>query len=273
MNSTHSRLCLLGALLLAALVVYAADFSGTTKPLVEDPVLTLQQKAVRSAYDLQQALVGFGTNSMRAAVTLSSTNLGATILGTPAVNLNSNTNQVAIAGVPTINLNSDTNQVRIAGTAAVSGNLGGFTLVTNLALNVDTTAAGVAANDALAPMVTLSHAVRTDNGSGILQSISLITGDNNTNAVRLLICGAPITWPATNAAANLVMSELATNLQGMVEFINTDYKAIGTNYLSTKAGLGIGIRPATNTLFLYAVCAGLITNANPCRLVITILQD
>lgn len=182
----------------------------------------------------------------------------------PATNTVSGT--VSITGTPTVSLGTSTNV-----NAAVSGNIGGFTLVTNLTLAVDTTAGGIAANDVLAPQLEVANAVRTTGGTGILKCITLATGDNNSPGIRLLVTSQPITWPVTNAAANLTMSE-ASRILGISDFATTDFKAVGTNYFATK-DVSIGIKAATNSIFFYAVCTGAITNSNSATINLTILQD
>ena len=258
MKSTSLRLiAFLSGSAGATVLVLAAWAPGWTTlfPAQYDDARVLAQKqlyATTGMYDLS-------TNTGLRVAFLSS--IAANI--TNNVNLNP-TNTVGISG--NVNLNP-------TNTVGVTGNVGGYTLVTYAPLNVDTTAAGIAANDAYAPVVTIPNAVRVNNGSGILHSVTVITGDNNTNAIRLLVCGAPITWPGTNAVANLVSTELATNFQGIVTFLNTDFVQMGTNYACSKSGLGIGIHPMTNTLFLYAICGGVITNTNKCQITLTILQD
>ncbi len=157
-------------------------------------------------------------------------------------------------------------------------NIGGFTLVGNAAVAVDTTAAGIAANDVLSPAVTVANAVRSSGGSGILQSLTWIHGGTLADpavkpAVTLLVCADAITWPATNEACTLVQTEIATNLLGIVDFAASDFVQCGTNWIATKAVLGIGIKPLATTLYLYPINKAATTNSNPSRIKWTILQD
>ena len=166
----------------------------------------------------------------------------------------------------------------ITGSVNTQTNVGGFTLVGNAAVDVDTTAAGIAANDVLAPAVTVANAVRTTGGSGILQSLTWIHGGSLADpavkpAVTLLVCADAITWPATNAAANLVQTQIATNLLGIVQFTTGDFVQAGTNWIASKTTLGIGIKPLATTLYLYPINAAATTNSNPSRVKWTILQD
>jgi hypothetical protein len=154
--------------------------------------------------------------------------------------------------------------------AVVSGNVGGYTLVTNFVFatykNTNT------ANTAWAQGIAVANAVRTTAGTGILKCISVVSGDNYTPGFRLLITSAPITWPANNVAVNLVMTEILTNFLGTVEFITGDFRLIGTNYFASK-DLSIGVRPMTNSIFIYPLNVNLITNYNNTLIKLTILQD
>lgn len=160
-------------------------------------------------------------------------------------------------------------QTGVAGGAVK--NVGGFTLVTNLTIAVDTTAGGIVANDVLAPQLEITSAVKKTRGTGILKCVSYFTGDNNAPAFRLLICSQPITWPATNAVANLQVADFGYTL-GVVDFTTAAFKLMGTNYIASVDS-SIGITCATNSLFVYSICTGAITNTNSSRIKFTILQD
>ena len=147
----------------------------------------------------------------------------------------------------------------------------GSTLVTNVTMAVDTTATGVAANDVLAPGIEITGAVRESGGTAFLKCVSIATGDNNAPAIRLLICNQAITWPATNAVANLTASEFS-RVAGIVDFSTWNFKLAGTNYFATK-DVSIGVRPSATSLFIYPICTALITNANSATLKLTIFQD
>ena len=157
-------------------------------------------------------------------------------------------------------------------------NIGGFTLVGNGVVDVDTTAGGIAANDVLAPAVTVANAVRTTGGSGMLQTLTWIHGGTRADPnvkpeINLLVCADAITWPTTNAACTLVQTQIATNLLGVVQFTTGDFVQAGTNWIASKTSLGIGVKPLATTLYLYPINAAATTNSNPSRVKWTILQD
>ena len=150
---------------------------------------------------------------------------------------------------------------------------GGFTLVTNLTLAVDTTATGVAANDVLAPMLQISGAVRTTGGTGILKCIVYEAGDNNAPAIRLLITSQPILdWPLTNAVMSFNAFTNNPYVLDAIDITTADFHPLGTNYYAVK-DRSVGITAATNSIFVYAGCSGAITNTNSARIKFTILQD
>jgi len=212
------------------------------------------------------------TNIVSGTITVSNSSL--------AVTLPSITAAEPLAVFMPTNTVSGTITVSNASIAVTGGvtNVGGYTLVGNAAVDVDTTAAGIAADDVLAPAVTVANAVRTTGGSGILQSLTWIHGGTLADpavkpAITLLVCSGEITWPATNAACTLVQTEIATNLLGIVQFSTNDFVKAGTNQVATKTCLGIGIKPAATTLYFYSINAAATTNSKPSRMAWTILQD
>lgn len=146
---------------------------------------------------------------------------------------------------------------------------------TNLLFDVDTTAGGIAALDALAPVVSIS--TPRNNHPVEVERVAVIGGDVNSDvlAFDLLFCRAPITWPATNAVANLLSAELATNLYAVVRSTDGTWGAAGaTNKVWTTTNVFTPrlVAPATNTVFVYAVNRGAITNTNAMRITLTLRQ-
>jgi len=185
---------------------------------------------------------------------------------------------VTFTGTVTNTIFTDVNVTNTINAAVnTQTNVGGFTQIGEQIVYVDTTATGVAANDVLATAISISNASRTTGGSAILQTLTWTHGGTLADPsvkpdINLLVCVDTITWPTTNAAANLVQSDL-TKIAGVVQFTTGDFVQIGTNWIATKTGLGIGFTPLATTLYIYPVSKTAITNSNPSRISWTILQD
>lgn len=155
-----------------------------------------------------------------------------------------------------------------------SGQIGGFTLVTNLSLAVDASdPAGVTAGDAMMPQLEISNACRGVNRTSLLGSLTLINGDDVAPEFVLLFTSQPITWPATNAPAALVSSEIQSRLLTMVNVAAADWSDLGTNRVAIFEGLNRGLKPATNSVFVYGLATSIGPFTNGINATFTIYQD
>jgi hypothetical protein len=220
---------------------------STLYPVPNDSTMTLQIKSTATLAEMfNRGIPVTFTNSVSGTFSISPTNT------------------LGVSNFPNPNRN-------VTNTVAVTGNIGGFTLVTNMSVLVDTTAGGIVANDVLAPQLEITNAVRTTGGTGILRSIGYVSGNNLAPAIRLLICSRPITWPVTNAVANIQAVDFPYIL-GTIEITNTLFKPVGTNWL-ISVDSNIGIKCATNSLFVYTVCGIARTNTVRDNIIFTIVQD
>jgi hypothetical protein len=155
----------------------------------------------------------------------------------------------------------------------IDGSIGGHTLITNISLVVDTTAAGVTAADAMMPQVEVANVTRKANGTSMLGSLMLVNGDDLDPEFVLLIASQPITWPATNAPATLVSSEIQSRLLTILPVAAADWSDLGTNRVAIFENLNRGLRPATNSLFLYGIATSIGPYTNGINATLTIYQD
>lgn len=137
----------------------------------------------------------------------------------------------------------------------------------NFAINRDTTAGGIAAGDVLAPEIVWPNVGLSATNAVTLAQFVFVSGDaTTTNDFRLHVCRAPITWGETNAEANLVWTELSTNLIKTIDSTDSTmgkWSSLGkTNRVWQSYPLSIPAKPATNSLFLYFENATAITNVN-----------
>jgi hypothetical protein len=169
-------------------------------------------------------------------------------------------------------------------TQATSGtnSVGGFTLVTNLTitnyLGTDLVAGDILNTNA----IQISPVARTaNNGTAVLLGATYCSSTNLVlQAVDMLICSQPVTWGNASAVPGIVNAELPYIL-GVLSFgtnavdasVATPFIPFGTVQVCTKTGLNIGLRPATNTIFLYFRTRVAITNGANDVIKLSISQD
>lgn len=199
-----------------------------------------------------------------------------TVTGTVTTETNVSLSNITSANPLPVYMPTNTFNVGITNDAVE--NVGGFTYIGTAAVDVDTTATGIAANKVLAPVVSIPNAVRTANGTGMLTELvwmhgGTITDPNVKPEITILVCTDTITWPKTNETANLTQTDLPKILR-RVTITSGDFDSpVGTNHIATKEIIGCGIRPTNTTLYLYCVNKTATTNSNPSRVKWTILQD
>lgn len=146
-------------------------------------------------------------------------------------------------------------------------------LVTNINLKVDTTGADLAAGDALTPMIELSNAVRDPGGTAVLEALTLAAMDDVAQPFTLFIMSQPIgDWSKTNTAVALANTH-ATNICGTIAVATGDWVDLGTNRVACFKNIGLPVKAATNSLFLYGWCQGTANHTNGMRATLAIQQD
>jgi hypothetical protein len=144
----------------------------------------------------------------------------------------------------------------VAGTVALSGEdhigaVGGHTVVIRPSITV--TAGAYTAADVAGGELTLTSALRTSNGSGVLQDILITTEDGEAFQCNILIFSAS---PASNLADNAAFSWGSGDhdiLLGKVEFVTADYETLGADGVAHKQNLGIGVKGTGGDANLHAL--------------------
>lgn len=133
----------------------------------------------------------------------------------------------------------------VSGTVALSGEdhigqLGGHTVVIKPTVTISTSAYAV--GDSLAGEITLTSAMRTSGGSGVLTDIVLTDDDAEGSSMTVLIFDAD---PASTSGANDAFAWGAgdqAKLIGVVQIATGDWITLDSAKIVQKTGLGIGVK-------------------------------
>lgn len=155
-------------------------------------------------------------------------------------------------------------------------NVGGYTAGLKDTTAVSTSPA-YSIGDAVGAKRTITGALRTSNGSGILESITILDRANQKAPMELFIFDSnPGAATITDNAA-FVFSTDDLKVIAHVTIAATDYITINSKAIATIKGLGIALRGADSSTSLYAA---LVTTGTPTytatsdvQLIYGILQD
>lgn len=147
-------------------------------------------------------------------------------------------------------------------------NVGGYTVSLKDTTAVSTSPA-YTAGDAVGAKRTITGALRTTNGSGILESITLLDRANQKAAMELFIFDSdPAAATITDNAA-FVFSTDDLKVLAHITIAATDYVTINNKAVVTLKGLGITLKGANANTSLFAA---LVTTGTPTYAATTDLQ-
>lgn len=124
-------------------------------------------------------------------------------------------------------------------------------------ITFSTPAEALDANDVLADTQELAGAFDKAGGSGILQSIKLVDGDDNTAAVvNVFIFRSSVSLGTEDAAISISDANLV-ELLAVVEIAATDWHDTINSKVAYKSNLGIPVAVTTGTsLYVALQCEG-----------------
>ena len=137
------------------------------------------------------------------------------------------------------------------------GSVGGDTAIIRPTVTISTTL--YAAGDVVGGKITLTNAMRITNGTGVLQSLTVVDTDDEKAPLTFIIFGADITSPADNAAWTWNSADFSKVL-GIVRVASTDYVSVGGESVATITGIGLPVVATGSTAHLYAVA---VTTGTP----------
>jgi len=115
------------------------------------------------------------------------------------------------------------------------------------------------ADEQVGGVLSVTSAVRTSGGTGLLQTITILDKAKQKVAFDVLIFNASPTTGADAAAADISDAEMASKFLGVVTVAAADYKDLSANSFVTKGNIAMPIKVTTGTT-LYAV---LVTRGAP----------
>jgi hypothetical protein len=122
------------------------------------------------------------------------------------------------------------------------------TVVRTLTLSLDTSA--YTAGDVMAATQELPDAVMLNDLGGMLQTVTVIDGDDQGAALDIYIMDADVAMGTENGAPNITDANAAAIL-GKVAVATGDYADLGGVKVAYKGSLSIPIKPANGTRSIY----------------------
>jgi hypothetical protein len=157
----------------------------------------------------------------------------------------------------------------VAGTVALSGEdhigqVGGHTVIIRPTVTVDTgiyAALDVLGALATSGVITLTSAMRTSGGSGILQSLVVYDDDNEKNPLSFLFFdAAPASGTYTGNGALALSSGDKAKYLGRVDIAAADYFTVGGDAVASVKNIGLAVK-AVGTANLYMI--PIVTSGTP----------
>lgn len=155
------------------------------------------------------------------------------------------------------------------------GSIGGNTSYVDVTLTVDT--AAYVSGDVLSDRVAITNAMRVADGTGVLQSVTILDeSDQASLAFDLVFLSADVTIGAVNAAVSITDNN-ARSVLGVVSVASSDFADLGVNKVATKSGVGLVVKPVTGSRSIYVAAVSRSTPtfaaATDVKLRLGFLQD
>lgn len=177
--------------------------------------------------------------------------------------MSAKTNPFAVGGVPiTLNdvalrqlSNVDPKLIQALMLANIAALVTGAFAALSITLSLDTSI--YASGDVLADTQAIAGAVRTDGGSAILRSLSLVDKDDNAAAgIDLVFLGSNVSLGTENAAPSISDAN-ADSVLGIVSVASGDFIDLGGVKVATVKSIGLQLTPASGTtVYVAAITRG-----------------
>jgi hypothetical protein len=228
----------------------------TTVGTITNPVTVAQATAANLKTDLS------GSGALANVTTVGTITNPVTVAQATAANL-----KVDLSGSGA--LGTVTNVTTVATVSTLTaGNVGGFTVGVK-----DTTAVSISpaytSGDAVGAKRTITGALRTSNGSGVLESIQILDRANQKAAFDIYIFDANPTNATITDNAAFVFSTDDLKVIAHISVAAADYVTTNSKAVATKGGLGVALKGADSSTSLYAA---IVTTSTPTYAATTDLQ-
>jgi hypothetical protein len=170
---------------------------------------------------------------------------------------------------------NDNGQATAANSAPVVLSDYGKTVLKSITLSTDTSAYG--SGDLIADTQQVDAALRVADGTGILQSISIIDEDAQGVALYVIVMRTSTSLGTENSAPNITDANLTAGFLGIISVATTDYVTLSGAKVATIRNIGLPIQAVSGTDDIYiAVLNGTGTptfTASGLEMVLGIQQD
>lgn len=138
--------------------------------------------------------------------------------------------------------------VVLAGGENVIGKVGTNSGYIDVTFSLDTLV--YASGDLLADTQVVTNAMRVTDGTGILQSMTLVDEDDQGVAMDIYFLSANNTMGTENSAPSISDAN-ARDILGFISVATTDWKDLGGVRIATIKGIGLVVKPVSGTRNLY----------------------
>lgn len=128
------------------------------------------------------------------------------------------------------------------------GAVGGRTSYIDVTLSLDT--AAYASGDLMADTQVVTNAMRVNDGTGVLMSVTVIDEDDQGAAFDLILLSANNTLGAENSPPSISDAN-ARDILGFVSVLGADFVDLGGVKIATKTGVALTVKPSAGTRNLY----------------------
>lgn len=129
------------------------------------------------------------------------------------------------------------------------GEIGGRSVVKTIAMSTDTSA--YASGDLIADTQQLAAAFRKTDGTGVLNTLTIIDQDAQGVAFYVLLHYTTTSMGTENSAPNISDANLASGLQGVIAVATTDYVTVSGAKVACIKNIGLPLKAVSGTDNLY----------------------
>lgn len=129
------------------------------------------------------------------------------------------------------------------------GEVGGNTVVTSITLSTDTSA--YASGDLIADTQQINGFFRKTDGTGVVQSITIIDEDAQGVALYVAFMSTSTTWGTENSAPSISDANLTAGLLGFVAVATSDYVTVSGTKIACIKNIGLPVKAVSGTDDIY----------------------
>lgn len=129
------------------------------------------------------------------------------------------------------------------------GEVGGKTAVVSVTLSTDTSA--YASGDLIADTQQIDAFFRKADGTGVINSITIIDEDNQGAAFYVVFMSTNTSLGTENSAPNISDANLTAGLQGIIAVATSDYVTLSGAKVATIKNIGLPVKAVSGTDDIY----------------------